>query len=82
MMQQAERSALAITPRVDFRCEAAARTRRGLLILSPLFMPTAQGCARMIVVSTMSPDRSRLGFAYWRRYVAMAPSFEQRWPAS
>lgn len=40
--REAERAALAVAARVDFGREAAARAAERFLILSSLFMPTAQ----------------------------------------
>src|SRR6202034_1626934 len=50
---EADRASFAIASGVDLGREAAARAAEPLLILSPFFMPTAQWCARITVLSTM-----------------------------
>ena len=56
---EAERSAFRVAPGMEFGCETAARSAKRLGLLSPLFMPTAQWCARTTVLSIMSALRSR-----------------------
>lgn len=56
---EAERAAFRIASGMELGCEAAARSAKRLGLLSPLFMPTAQWCARTTVLSIMSAVRSR-----------------------
>lgn len=56
---EAWRSAFRIAPGMEPGCETAARSAKRLGLLSPLFMPTAQWCARTTVLSIMSALRSR-----------------------
>lgn len=56
---EAERPTLGVTSGVELGGEAAARPAKRLGLLSPLFMPTAQWCARTTVLSIMSAARSR-----------------------
>jgi len=55
---EAERTAFRIASGMELGGEAAARSAKRLGLLSPLFMPTAQWCARTIVLSIMSAVRS------------------------
>jgi hypothetical protein len=55
---EAERAMLVVAAGTGLRSEAPARKAERVLILDPLFMPSAQRCDRMIVESTISARQS------------------------
>jgi len=77
---EAERAAFGVTARVEFGGEAAAaRSTKRLGLLSPLLMPTAQWCARTMVLSIMSAVGSRSTIsARLSSMASKAPTSSQR----